>query len=545
MRTAILAALSALMLIAQSAYAAAEKRVALVLGLSAYRTVPELSNPKNDASDVASKLRKLGFEVVEGYDLDHAGLTNKIREFSRAMIGADAALFYYSGHGIQANGANYLAPVDTKLAAATDIDFELVPLDLVTQQMQIAQAEKTLKVGLVFLDACRNNPLTRNLTSSSRAIGAGLAKVQEAPHGMLIAFSTQPGNVALDGLGRNSPFTKAVLANIDRPGLSVGDMLINVRTEVMKETADKQVPWENSSLTGQFYFNPANVAATSEAKQPAPEPRETKQVLTVDDSAVDLKFWESISSSSNPAMFTAYLSRFPSGNFAALAQAKLDELNQKRAIAVEAAGTEVSPSQQTSEPVQAQSTPASQETAQVATLEPAQTATAPASGSFDNAVLLQKELQRVGCYAGRLDGDWGRGSRRAMERFNAAAKEAHAVDSPSAEAINAVRAKTGEICVAVVAAPQEPVPARVTKTKVKKVAAVEKPRSIARCARGEVLADGECVKLRKRTKAVRQPSEEVIVERAPRQRVVVQPQITFHGRGGFGGNIPISIGIGF
>jgi len=508
-----------------------------VLGLSSYTQVPELSNPRNDAADVAGKLRTLGFEVVEGYDLDHAGLTGKLREFSRAMTGADTALFYYSGHGIQVNGSNYLVPVDTKLASPADIDFELVKLDFITDQMQNAQAEKTLKVGLVFLDACRNNPLTRNLKSASRAIGSGLAKVQEAPHGMLIAFSTQPGNVALDGLGRNSPFTKAVLNHIDRPGLSVGDMLIKVRTEVMQETADRQVPWENSSLTGQFFFNPEQAPAVAETTQPAPEPFATKQVLTVDQSAVDLKFWESISASSNPAMFTAYLNRFPNGNFAALAQAKLDELAQKRAIAVEAANAPAEqPVAATEQETAAPTAP--QQATEVASLEPAQAATVPATGSFDNAVLLQKELQRVGCYGGRLDGDWGRGSRRAMERFNSLARTAYSVDVPASATIDGIRAVTSQVCIATATAP---LPA-----KVKKSASVQQPRSVARCARGEVLIEGDCVKQRKRAKPRPVEEEEVVVERAPRQRVIVEPRptVTFHG-GGFGGRIPISIGIGF
>ncbi len=498
MRTAILAVLSALMLLGQSAYAAAEKRVALVLGLSSYRAVPELSNPRNDATDVAEKLRKLGFDVVEGHDLDHDGLTAKIREFSKAMTGAEAALFYYSGHAIQVNGTNYLAPVDTTLADPSDIDFELVKLDLITEQMQNAQADKSLKVGLVFLDACRNNPLARNLKSSSRAIGAGLAKVQEAPHGMLIAFSTQPGNVALDGVGRNSPFTKAVLANIDRPGLSVGDMLINVRTEVMKETADKQVPWENSSLTGQFYFNPAQEIGTSEPERPAAESHDTKQVLTVDDSTVDMKFWESIASSTNPAMFAAYLKKFPQGNFADLAQAKLDELAQKRAIAVEETTNtpQTSLVQQPSQPLQqAQHGPAiPQQSAQVASLEPnQQQISLPASGSFESAVLLQKELQRVGCYGGRIDGEWGRGSRSALQRFNSFANTAYLADLPTIEAISAIRQKTEQVCL--------------------QAASVQQPRSVVQT----------------------------------RRHVVVRHQRTVrvHRRARIGVRIPFSIGIGF
>lgn len=555
MRTAILAVLSALIVLTQSAYAAAEKRVALVLGLSAYEHVPELSNPRNDAADVADKLRGLGFEVVEGYDLDHGGLTGKIREFSRAMVGADTALFYYSGHGIQASGANYLVPVDTRLASATDIDFELVPLDLVTQQMQIAQAEKTLKVGLVFLDACRNNPLTRNFKSASRSVGAGLAKVQEAPHGMLISFSTQPGNVALDGIGRNSPFTKAVLNHIDKPGLSVGDMLINVRTDVMRETDEKQVPWENSSLTGQFFFNPAQaptkVASLSDTVPALPAQRDSVQVLTVDDSALDMKFWESISASTNPAMFNAYLARFPNGAFAPLAKAKLDELAQKRAIAVEAVEPKA-PSlvQQPNETLQqAEAAPsAPQQTTKVASLDPQEPVAAdgPAPGSFDAAVLLQTELQRVGCYSGRIDGDWGRMSRRAMDRFNGATKSAFSLDTPDQAAIDAVRDVKSQVCVQAIVAERpakverapEPKPAAKKVRTVAKPQVVQEPQPVKRkrpaCPRGHVFAEGQCI----------------FVQQQPQVMVAPPPTVRF-GTGFHGGNRvsfgngSVRIGIGF
>ncbi|MGE4246630.1 MAG: caspase family protein [Parvibaculaceae bacterium] len=554
MRTTILAVLSMCMLLAQSAYAAAEKRVALVLGLSAYREVPTLTNPVNDATDVATKLKSIGFEVVEGYDLDHGALTAKLREFSKAMIGADAALFYYSGHGIQANGSNYLAPVDTKLSDPSDIDFELVKLDLITDQMQIAQSEKTLKVGLVFLDACRNNPLTRSLKSTSRStIGAGLAKIQDAPSGMLIAFSTQPGNVALDGVGRNSPFTKAVLANMDKPNQSIGDMLIQVRTEVMKETDSKQVPWENSSLTGQFYFNPVKVAEvapqeTKETKVEKPEIVETKQVLTVDDSALDVRFWESISTSTNPAMFAAYLKRFPNGNFADLALVKLEEFGQKRAIAVEEATTtpkqpvaqqpvaEVQKAEsqepviQKTESAPATATPA--QSTQVASLGE-QPTTAVAEPVAVNPADLQRELQRVGCYGGAIDGDWGRGSRRAMQLFNANAKTAYAVEEPSSDALTGIRTLNTQICAPTPVA-EEPAP--VLK---RKKAAVE-TRQVIRCRRGEVFHEGECIRVKKRRP---RPQPEVVeedFEPAPRPR---------RARVGVGVGIgvpgPFSIGIGF
>jgi uncharacterized caspase-like protein len=240
-------------LLAVSAPAAAEKRVALVIGNSAYQHTAALKNPSNDATDIAGKLRALGFEVIDGTDLSKADMESRIRAFADKLQGSDVGLFFYAGHGLAADGRNFLAPVDAKLQSETDLDFEAVDLSLVLKQM-----ERNSRVSLVFLDACRDNPLALNLAATSRSlqVSRGLARVDRAV-GMMIAFSTQPGNVALDGEGRNSPFTNALLHHIDAAGTSINDMMIEVRNDVLKETDGKQVPWENSSLTGQFFFKPA------------------------------------------------------------------------------------------------------------------------------------------------------------------------------------------------------------------------------------------------------------------------------------------------
>ncbi|MCG6859106.1 MAG: caspase family protein, partial [Salaquimonas sp.] len=166
----------ALIVVLNVGAAHADKRVALVIGNSAYRNVPALANPKNDASDIAEKLKGMGFEVVLGEDLDLNGLRSTIRQFAGALDGADLALFFYAGHGLQVNGQNYIAPVDAKLASAIDLDFEMVPMDLVLSAM-----ERATKTNLIFLDACRDNPLAENLARSmgtrSAAVGRGLAKI--------------------------------------------------------------------------------------------------------------------------------------------------------------------------------------------------------------------------------------------------------------------------------------------------------------------------------------------------------------------------------
>ncbi len=186
---------------------------------------------------------------------------------------------------------------------------------------------RSARRSLVFLDACRDNPMATTLARSLRgrsrsvSIGRGLPRVEKAV-GMLIAFATQPGNVALDGKGRNSPFTKALLDNIESEGTTIGDMLIDVRKDVVAATGGKQVPWENSSLTGKFYLKPA---AGSREKAAAARPDR----LDVPDTTFDHTFWTSIRDSDDPALYEEYLTRFPDGVFTAIAKAKRDSLRNR------------------------------------------------------------------------------------------------------------------------------------------------------------------------------------------------------------------------
>lgn len=246
----------------------AQKRVALVIGNSGYKFAGELKNPKNDAADMAAALRRFGFQVIDGVDLDKVTFDQKVREFGAALANADAGVFFYSGHGLQVAGQNYLVPVDAKAETADALDFEMVRLDLVQRTM-----ERTTATNILFLDACRNNPLARNLARAmgtrSTEIGRGLAPV-ESGVGTLISFSTQPGNVALDGAGRNSPFAGALVRHIANTADSLSDLLIAVRNDVRKETDNKQVPWEHSALTGRFYFD---TAISPSPSQPAPPAR--------------------------------------------------------------------------------------------------------------------------------------------------------------------------------------------------------------------------------------------------------------------------------
>ena len=194
--------------------AAADKRVALVVGNSAYVNSPALPNPVNDAKEMAKALTEAGFEVIVGLDLDKRAFDGKVRDFALGLEGADVAVFYYAGHGLQVAGRNFLVPVDAKLHGERDLDFEGVSVDFVLRQMELDRDNKT---NIVFLDACRDNPLSRNLARSmgtrSTSVGQGLAQVDTGV-GTFIAYSTQPGNVAVDGAGANSPFAAALAKGV-------------------------------------------------------------------------------------------------------------------------------------------------------------------------------------------------------------------------------------------------------------------------------------------------------------------------------------------
>jgi len=242
--------------------AAAEKRVALIVGNSAYVNASPLANPVNDASDMAAALKKVDFEVILGTDLGKPAFDAKIRDFVRILDRADVALLFYAGHGLQVSGRNYLIPVDAKLQGERDLDFEAISVDFILKQMELDRDGKT---NVVFLDACRDNPLGRNLARSmgtrSASIGQGLAQVQTGV-GTFIAYSTQPGNVALDGQGRNSPFTAALTRHVAEVGRNLTSVMIDVRKDVLAATGGKQVPWDHSALTGDFYFHLAAAPGT-------------------------------------------------------------------------------------------------------------------------------------------------------------------------------------------------------------------------------------------------------------------------------------------
>ena len=224
-----------------------DRRVALVIGNSAYKDSP-LLNPANDARDMAITLRGLGFEVIEGENLSHREMENDIRLFGTKIRDGGVGLFYYAGHGVQVNGINYLIPVGATITIEGEVKFESVDVGLVLAQMESARNG----LNIVILDACRNNPFARSFRSASQ----GLASM-DAPRGTMIAYATAPGSTARDGEGRNGTYTEELLRHIRMPGLSIEQVFKKVRVAVVGRTNGLQTPWESSSLVGDFYFSGA------------------------------------------------------------------------------------------------------------------------------------------------------------------------------------------------------------------------------------------------------------------------------------------------
>lgn len=238
----------------------AETRLALVIGNGGYASAP-LANARNDATLVAGALQNAGFSVVTELDADQRGLKQAVRDFAARLKAAGpdaAAAFYYAGHGMQINGRNFLIPVNTPLRSAADVEYETVEAQWVLDMI----GESGAPLSIIMLDACRNNPFP----SISRGTRGGLARM-DAPRGSILSYSTAPGDVALDGRGVNSPYSAALAEAIRTPGLKIEDAFKRVRRAVLAETGDRQVPWESSSLVGDFYF-----AGQGGGAAPAPAP---------------------------------------------------------------------------------------------------------------------------------------------------------------------------------------------------------------------------------------------------------------------------------
>jgi len=322
----LIAAISAIAFLASANAAMANKRVAFVVGNSTYKNVAPLPNPAMDAKSMAKVLRNVGFDVVEGTNLTRDAMTAKLLDFGKKAQGADVAVFYYAGHGIALNGANYLLPVDADIKSEMDVKLG----SAINVDLTLDQTMSDAKVKLVFLDACRDNPFTAKMKATatrSLSLQTGLAEMKSG-EGTLIAFATGPGQTALDGEpGNNSPFTRALMDNIAAPGVEIQQAMTKVRAQVSDETNKAQLPWGHTDLTGEVYLNPAPVnAAPASATVAAAAPNAPAVTTGPASAEAELEFWRSIKGSNKPEELNAYLNQYPNGQFKPLAMSRLAAL---------------------------------------------------------------------------------------------------------------------------------------------------------------------------------------------------------------------------
>jgi hypothetical protein len=406
-------------LLASSPVAYADKRVALVIGNSAYLNVAPLANAANDANTMTVLFKNGGFDIVESrIDLKNVEMRRALRDFADKAKDADIAVVYYAGHGIEVEGINYLIPVDATLERDTDAYDEAIDLERILQAIEPAQ-----KLRLVILDACRDNPFAKTMkrASGSRSIGRGLARVEPTRSNTLVAFAAKSGTTASDGNGLNSPFTTALTKYIAKPGLEVRKAFGLVRDDVIKVTESRQEPFVFGSLGGDdISLVPAAPVAPAAPTSAGGTNAEIRH---------DYELAEQVGTS---GAWDAFLANYPSGFYADLARAQRDKL----AAAVKASQAEGeragAAGDKSPEPV--------------AALTPPDTAAAPASVQADVTKQLQAELRRVGCSSGDVDGNWSAAARKSLDRFNKYAGAQLDVRTASLKALEAVKGKTARVC---------------------------------------------------------------------------------------------------
>lgn len=294
----------------------AEERIALIVGNGAYGSLGVLKNPTSDADLIATALNEVGFKVTLLQDASQTEMKRAIADFGRNLrrAGPDAVgLFYFAGHGVQSNGRNFLIPVGSNIRDEADLDVFTVDADWVLGQMASNQGG----TSIIVLDACRNNPFESQFRSADR----GLARMR-APNGSFVAYATAPGDVAMDGRGRNSPYSSALAAAIRQPGLPIEKVFKDVRIDVLDETRGAQTPWDSSSLTREFVFQNA-----------APRPIETGP------DEQETALWTKVRDTNDPDQLSIYLSLYPEGAFAAEARNRREAANAAQRAAAQARAT--------------------------------------------------------------------------------------------------------------------------------------------------------------------------------------------------------------
>jgi hypothetical protein len=449
--------LAAFLLICQPA--SAEKRVALVVGNSNYRSAAPLPNPANDAAAVAATLKSAGFDIVESrLDLRAADMRRALRDFADQAADADIAVIYYAGHGIEVDGTNYLLPTDAKLERDTDIYDEGFSLDRILLAIEPARL-----LRLVIVDACRNNPFADGMkrTVSSRSVGRGLARIEPTTTNTLVAFAAKAGFTALDGAAGNSPYATALVKYIARPGLDLRKAFGFIRDDVLQATGSRQEPYVYGSLGG------ADVALVP-ARPVASAPAELSQ----SDVRRDLEL--ALQLGSGDAL-NAFLAQHPDGYYANLARLQLAKIAERTAVAAskKAGFAEQEQTRPATEDFKqaGQSQVAEPERRQFATDTPSQIVTAdtvannPLAGPpaetkqgpqlaslnegpqhADLVKSVQAELRRVGCLAAGADGEWDKASQRSLALFNKHAGTNLDVRLASSAALDAIKLRAARVC---------------------------------------------------------------------------------------------------
>lgn len=535
-----------LALLLPASAANAEKRIALVIGNSDYRNTATLPNPVNDSVDIATALKNVGFTVLLERNLDKHSMEEAVARFARLAQDADVALFFYAGHGMQYRGSNYLVPVDARLEDEFKLTFELTRLDDVLFGLERARGVKIL-----ILDACRDNPLANRLiqTASSRDVVPihGLARI-EANRGMVIAYSTQANQVATDGTGHNSPFSAALIKEIDEPGVEIGAMFRRVAADVNGMTGGRQLPELSVSLVGDFYLNTHDTdlqawtkIRDSTDRRPfenfinqypnsalVPDARQHVAALDRTDKA-QLEEAQSLQAERQRveqdrlAKEHAERDRLDKERLAQQ-QAERDRLDQER-MATEQAERERAASEQAERDKTAAATQAKTDAATTVDNDnapPAKTAmlTPPTEPSpskpadvlsgGDLVVAIKQELKRVGCYSGSVDNNWTSAETKlSVGKFAKYANLSVAPDDPAIDLLDALRGKSGRVCPLVCGAREVEQNGRCV---------------VKSCQRGFFLnRDGDCeIKEREKT-ASRSPAESALARSVTPSAPVVQP----------------------
>lgn len=407
--------------------ALAQRKVALLIGNSGYKNVQPLRNPSSDVALMARTLREAGFDVVDtALDLDERGLRQALRRFEEKTAEADVGVVFFSGHGLEMNGQNYLVPVDARLASDVDVKDEAVPLDRVLEAL-----DRVKRLKLVILDACRDNPFLAGMqrTVGSRSIGRGLARVEPGSTGTLIAYAAKAGTTASDGTGGNSPFTTALARHVAKPGMDIRLALGTVRDEVLAATGQKQEPFVYGSLGGSTLTLGAAEAPKPVAAPPVAPPAVALPAPAADSCAIASAHWTQAEKLDRLEFYEEHLKLFPNCPFAGFARVKIAE---KKAP----------PAQQVAVLPQAAPPPSALPPAVPAPAPPTQRSLS--EGELVRSVQL--ELQRVGCDPGKVDGSWNPATRAALTRFNTFAKAKVDTKAATEDALAAVRAKDERVC---------------------------------------------------------------------------------------------------